>query len=79
VHEHPVERLLDDETRHTHLDPFRNLADDRTVHIRIVRYEAQCRGTEADGRAEKETVKRGGGTSDFHYQVIEHALSVQWR
>jgi hypothetical protein len=53
-----------------------HLADDRIVHIRIVRYEAQCRGKEADGRAKKMTVKRDGGTSDFHHQVIEHALSV---
>ena len=42
VHEHPVEHLPDDETRHTHLDTFRNLAAGRTFHLCAVRYEAQC-------------------------------------
>jgi len=46
------------------------LAADRTVHIRPVQHEAQCRGPEADRKAEKETVERRGGAPDFHHQVI---------
>jgi len=77
VHQHLVEHLPDDETRHTHLDPFRHLAADRTVHIRVVRHEAQCRGTQAVGRrAEKETVDRGGRAPDFHHQVVGNARKV---
>lgn len=72
MHEHLVEHLPDDETRHTHVDPFWHLAVDRTVHIRPVWHEAQCRGTEAVGGAEKETVKYSGGAPDFHHQVIGH-------
>jgi len=72
VHEHFVEHLFDDETRHTHVDPFRHLAADRTVHIRPIRNEAQCRGTEAVGRAEKENVECCGREPDFHHQVIGH-------
>lgn len=70
MHEHLVEHLPDDETGRTHVDPFRHLAADRTVHIRIVRNEAQCRGAEAVGRAEKETVEYR--EPDFHHQVIGH-------
>lgn len=77
VHQHLVEHLSDDETRRTHLDPFRNLAADRTVHIRVIRHEAQCRGTQAVGRrAEKETVDRRGHAPDFHHQVVGNARKV---
>lgn len=73
MHKHLVKHLPDDETRHTHLDPFRHLAADRTVHIRIVQHEAQCRGTEAVGRVEKETVDHRGCAPDFHNQAIGNA------
>jgi len=58
------------------MDPFWHLVVNWIVHIRILWHEAQRRGTEADGRAKKETIKIYGSASNFHHQVIVHTSSV---
>lgn len=67
--EHFVEHLLNDETGRPHLDPFRRLAADRIVHIRILQREEQRRGTKTKNGSPKDTSDHCD-QPNFHHQVV---------